>query len=77
MEYIINQVDESSYGSTQATILALKAITIYMKEAITINGSGSFILQINFEEAQEVAFTSKTKNTIEFDLTEFIETRGK
>ena len=70
--YIIGSVEDSSYGSTQATILALKAITSYMKNAVTINGSGSFAVMVNNEEAMEFQFDSSMKGTIDFDLRQFV-----
>lgn len=35
------------YGSTQGTILALKAITSYMQNFASINGQGNFVLSLN------------------------------
>jgi hypothetical protein len=35
------------YGSTQGTILSLKAITAYMQNFASINGQGSFVLRLN------------------------------
>ncbi len=39
------------YGSTQATILALKAITSYMERFSGLNGDGEFVLRLNGDVA--------------------------
>ena len=72
MKYILAQVEDSSYGSTQATILALKAITAYMEGAITINGAGKFEFLVDGVVAMEIPIDKNTKESIEFDLTEYI-----
>jgi hypothetical protein len=56
-----------SYGSTQATILSLKAITTYMQNFASINGDGSFVLRINSIVAQSIRFTQDKKDAIAFD----------
>lgn len=57
-----------SYGSTQATILSLKAITSYMQNFASINGQGQFVLRLNSKVAQTIAFTSDKKDAIMFDF---------
>ena len=48
INWIISRVSSGgSYGSTQATVLSLKAITLYMKNFIEINGDGKFVLRLN------------------------------
>jgi hypothetical protein len=48
VNWIVSKVSAGgSYGSTQATILSLKAITLYMKNFTEINGDGMFVLRLN------------------------------
>jgi len=47
IEYIVAKVKLGGYGSTQATILSLKAITKYMNNFVSINGNGNFVLRVN------------------------------
>jgi len=65
-------VDVASYGTTQATVLSLKAITKYMNNFVDINGEGDFVLYVNGEEADRVAFTPEKKDAITFDIKDYI-----
>lgn len=56
------------YGSTQATILALKAITTYMENFASLNGNGAFTLRLNKVVAQQIFFTSERREAIVFDF---------
>jgi len=54
VEWMVSKVKNGgAYGSTQATILALKAITRYMSGFVDINGSGSFVLEVEGKKAAE------------------------
>jgi len=46
----VEQVKNGRYGTTQATVLSLKAIIAYMKNYSGINGKGDFVLRVNGEE---------------------------
>jgi len=43
-------MNKGRYGTTQATILSLKAITSYMKNFETIDEEGDYILSLNGRE---------------------------
>lgn len=48
INWLVAQVKQGgSYGSTQGTILSLKAITSYMQNFAQINGDGTFVLSLN------------------------------
>lgn len=48
VNWIVSMVKSGgSYGSTQATILSLKAIISYMENFAGINGNGTFALRLN------------------------------
>ena len=73
INWLVAQVKEGgSYGSTQATVLALKAITTYMKDSISINGIGNFTLRLNNTIVQKISFTNDTKEAIEFDFNQIV-----
>jgi len=70
INWLVAQVKSGGrYGSTQATILSLKAITSYMQNFASINGKGNFVLRLNGQVAQTISFTSDKKDAISFDLT--------
>ncbi len=69
VNWLVAQVKAGGrYGSTQATILALKAITSYMQNFANLNGDGTFALRINGQVVQSISFTPKSKEAIEFDF---------
>ena len=71
VNYIVSKVSNSGlYGTTQATILSLKAITTYMKEFTQINGNGNFVLYLNGIKVQSIAFNSTNREAIQFDFEE-------
>jgi len=72
INFIQKNVDAGSYGSTQSTVLALKALTTYMKEFSSINGEGDFVLRVNGQEAARKSFSQDTKDKIAFDITEYL-----
>lgn len=69
INWIVSSVKSGGrYGSTQATILSLKAITTYMQNFASINGKGDFVLRLNGTAVQTVTFTSDKKDAIMFDF---------
>ena len=71
INYIVSKVSNSGlYGTTQATILSLKAITTYMKDFTQINGNGNFVLYLNGISVQSIAFNSTSREAIQFDFEE-------
>ena len=52
VNWLVSQIKEGgAFGTTQGTILSLKALTQYMKNLKSINGDGTFVLRINGQEA--------------------------
>ena len=69
IDWLVSTVKSGGrYGSTQATILALKAITSYMQNFANLNGNGDFVLRLNGLQAQKISFTPDTRELIEFDF---------
>ena len=69
VNWIVSKVSAGgSYGSTQATILSLKAITLYMKNFTEINGDGKFVLRLNNQKVQTIKFNSTYREAIQFDF---------
>jgi hypothetical protein len=69
VNWILSRVSAGgSYGSTQATILSLKAITLYMKNFTEINGDGKFVLRLNNQQVQTIKFNSTYREVIQFDF---------
>ncbi len=69
VNWIVSKVSAGgSYGSTQATILSLKAITLYMKNFTEINGDGMFVLRLNNQKVQTIKFNSTNREVIQFDF---------
>jgi len=70
--YIVSLIQLGQYGTTQATILSLKAITKYMNNFSAINGDGLFTLTVNGVVAQQIGFTPEDKSAITFDISDFM-----
>ncbi len=69
INWIVSKVSSRGmYGTTQATILSLKAITLFMKEFAQINGDGNFVLYLNGKSVQSISFNSRNKEAITFDF---------
>jgi len=67
--YLLKAVkDGGRYGSTQATILCLKALVNYSKVFGGVKGSGSFVLSVNNQELRRVNFDvdSSTVSNVDF-----------
>jgi hypothetical protein len=54
------------YGGTQSTVLAIKAITSYMKNYVGLNGSGKFVLYANDLALQTISFSKEEREAIKF-----------
>lgn len=67
MEWLTTQCQDGRFSSTQATILALKAIIAYDKATFKLAGTGSITLKVDGEVVQTQSFSSDTKDAIEFD----------
>ncbi len=76
INYITSLVQLGQYGTTQATILSLKAITKYMNNFSDINGNGFFSLYVNDELVQMIEFTPENKSAINFDIQSFIDSHA-
>jgi hypothetical protein len=62
------------YGSTQSTVLALKALTIYAKESRRTDAAGTVILTVNGEQVGKVSFEKGHQGAIELPLGEHLRT---
>ena len=60
VKFIVSSVQDGSYGSTQATILALKVLVVYLKTS-KMQGSGDFELYINGNKVKTLHFDDATK----------------
>jgi alpha-2-macroglobulin-like protein len=66
VKFIVSSIKDGSYGSTQATVLALKVLVVYLKSS-KMTGSGTFVLSINGEEVKSFTFDNTSKSdTIDF-----------
>lgn len=77
MGFIVQEVKEGRYGTTQASILSLKAITAYMNNFSGIDEDGEFVLSLNGEEISRKEFTPATKEAIDFDISDYIKEHQK
>ena len=60
------------YGSTQSTVLALKALTQYAKESRRTDAAGTVILKVNGEQVGKVSFAKGHQGAIELPLGEHL-----
>lgn len=60
------------YGSTQSTVLALKAMTQYAKDSRRTDASGTVILRVNGEQVGRVAYAKGHQGAIELPLGEHL-----
>ncbi len=61
-----------NYGSTQSTVLALKAMTLYAKESRRTDAAGTIILKVNGEQVGKVSFEKGHQGAIELPLDEHL-----
>ncbi len=60
------------YGSTQSTVLALKAMTQYAKESRVTEASGTVILRIDGKEVKRVSYAKGHQGAIELLVGEYL-----
>ncbi|MFO7658582.1 MAG: TonB-dependent receptor plug domain-containing protein [Bacteroidales bacterium] len=64
LEYIINNRHNGGFGSTQATILALKALTEYARFNRSTSDGGKINIAYNGEQVRELVYNMKDKDAI-------------
>lgn len=64
MQWLVTRCKDGKFGSTQSTILALKAIVAYDKSRSTPRAPGILTLMVDGAAAGAVPFTTDTKGTI-------------
>jgi uncharacterized protein YfaS (alpha-2-macroglobulin family) len=64
INFILSSRSYGSFGSTQATILALKALTAYSRESAQVNSDGEITIQINGSNAVSQSFSKGDKGKI-------------
>ena len=64
MDYISKAKNEYGYGSTQSTVLALKALVAYAKRSAELPASGVLVVQIDGKRVAEQAFSPKRLKSI-------------
>jgi hypothetical protein len=69
VQWVVNQRKYGRFGATQATILALKALTEYTKFAKQTNESGTIVLSINGKKVAEKSYQAGEKEKI--DITDW------
>lgn len=63
IEFLVSSVEKGgSYGSTQATILALKALILYDQSTGLINGEGKLVIKIKKADNSETEISRVTFN---------------
>ncbi len=67
IKFISNSKTRTGYGSTQATVLCLKAVLAYAERSDQRAKKGQIALYINDELVQELAYNSKSTKSIAFD----------
>ena len=74
IKWIVEQCKGGRYGSTQSTVLALRAIVEYDKSRATPKAPGSLQLYVDGRAAgNPIKFDEKTKGALEFiDIAEFL-----
>lgn len=65
VQWLVNQRRDGRFGATQATILALKALTEYTKFAKQTNESGTIVLLVNGKKVAEKSYQAGEKEKIE------------
>ena len=73
VEYLLKSVkDGGRYGSTQATVLCLKALVKYAKMFGGIKGQGDFVLYLNNEKVHSVSFSEQVTSMNNIDFTDVL-----
>ncbi|MCX7044129.1 MAG: MG2 domain-containing protein [Candidatus Sumerlaeota bacterium] len=66
MKWLCKECEGGRFGSTQSTILALKAIVEYDKSRARPKSDGALVLSVDGKEIEKVAFTKDTDGALEF-----------
>ncbi len=69
-----NRSGVGGFGSTQSTVLALKAMAEYAKAARRTKASGVVVVKVNGKQAGRIAYEEGHQGALEFDLGGFIGT---
>eukprot|EP01117_Protostelium_nocturnum_P005679 TRINITY_DN2049_c1_g5_i1.p1 TRINITY_DN2049_c1_g5~~TRINITY_DN2049_c1_g5_i1.p1 ORF type:complete len:886 (-),score=345.80 TRINITY_DN2049_c1_g5_i1:33-2372(-) len=64
-EYLVSQCKNGNFGSTQATLLALKAIIAFDKSRACPSAEGAFVVYINDKEEGRLALEKKPKGVLQ------------
>eukprot|EP00347_Sterkiella_histriomuscorum_P007254 403349667 len=70
INYLIENLRSSYYGSTIGVILSFNAILEYLNTVSDINGSGEFVLELNSNEVDRQYFTSESSDVIRFETSQ-------
>lgn len=63
--YLLSSIKNGGrFGSTQSTVLSLKALVRYTQIYQGISGSGSFVLYLNGEKIKSVDFSDKESGSL-------------
>jgi alpha-2-macroglobulin-like protein len=73
MDWIVAQCKNGRFGSTQATVLALKAIIAYDVKTASPKAAGTVQLTVNGEVVDTVTFTPATEGALRFDTTKVLQ----
>ncbi len=65
MEFIAKSKNEYGYGSTQSTVLALKAITAYASATVSVPAEGQMTVMVDGRRVHEIPVSTKAVNRIE------------
>ena len=65
MKYLQSQCSNGCYGSTQSTVLALKAIVTYDELRSTPPSEGSIVVRLDGQEVTSIGFSKTTTGTLE------------
>ncbi len=65
MQFIMSSKNEYGYGSTQSTVLALKALIVYAQGNADQAGDGRLVVQIDGKRVAEQDFSTRTAKRIE------------
>lgn len=64
IDFLVKSKTEYGYGSTQSTVLALKALTEYAKTGNTAPSEGRIVVQIDGKKVAEQSYSAKSLNAL-------------
>ena len=64
IDFLVKSKTEYGYGSTQSTVLALKALTEYAKTGNTAPAEGRIVVQIDGKRVAEQSYSAKSLNAL-------------